>query len=334
MSIELLDCTLRDGGYVNDWMFNTETATHIIDGLYDSGIRYIEIGIMGQNPKIGEQTKFSNFEQIKALLKNKKNDCNYAVMVTTSSSNKYSFPACTDETPDIIRIAFFKPEIEETLELARKIKVLGYKVFLQPMATFMYSVTELVDLVKRINDLKPYAFYMVDSFSTMFPKDVVKMRDVILSQLDEDIKFGFHAHNNIQMAYANVQEFIKGCDNRNLLIDCSIYGMGRGAGNVPSELIMLYLNKIYDRNYLIDIILNLYETFLSKIYNQYGWGYTLPYYLTAASSSNSAWGWFFMNNGIVSLPELQKALQMVPEQWKYTLKPDLGEEIIRKIRGQ
>lgn len=334
MRRDILDCTLRDGGYVNDWMFDTQTALNIIDGLYDAGIRWIEVGIMGRNPQIGKQTKFSSFEEIKPLMRNRKPDCHYAVMVTTSSSDAFIFPKCSSDTPDVIRIAYFKPEVEKTFALAKDLMEKGYIVFMQSMATFMYTEGELTELVGAINQLHPYAFYMVDSFSTMYPSDVAKMQNLILSELDEGILFGFHAHNNIQMAFANVQEFIKGHPERDLLIDSSIYGMGRGAGNVPSELLMQYLNEKYHREFDVSAVLGLYEKYLHSIYKEYGWGYTLPYYLTAANFVNSAWGWYFMSKGIDSLAKLEKALKMIPNEWSYTLKPAIGEEIVRKIMDE
>ncbi len=334
MKREILDCTLRDGGYVNDWRFDTETAKAIIDGLYSAGVRWIEVGIMGMNPQIGKQTKFSDLKEIRPLLENRKSDCHYSVMLTTSSSDNFTFPECSLDTPDVIRIAYFKPEIEKTLVLARALKEKGYIVFMQSMATFMYSKDELHDLVKEINRLKPCAFYMVDSFSTMYPTDIVRMRDDILSVLDKDILFGFHAHNNIQMAFANVQEYMRGNEDRDLFIDGSIYGMGRGAGNVPVELLMKYLNEFYGYNFNISIVLDLYEKYLQDIYKEYGWGYTLPYYLTAANHVNSAWGWYFMSKGIDSLNTLEKAIKMVPKEWTYTLKPAIGEEILRKVKSE
>ncbi len=332
--IDLLDCTLRDGGYINNWEFDTETANAIIQGLYNAGVRWIEVGIMGKNPQVGRQTKFSDFSEIKPLLKNRESDCHYAVMVTTSSSDYFSFPECSEETPDVIRIAYFKPEIEKTFSLARSLMQKGYIVFMQSMTTFMYTEEELLQLVRDINGLHPYAFYMVDSFSTMYPSDVVKMRETILSTLDMDILFGFHAHNNIQMAFANVQEFMRGHEDRDLLIDSSITGMGRGAGNVPSELLMKYLNDNYDRHLDVSIVLGLYEKYFDSIYKEYGWGYSLPYYLTADNYVNSAWGWFFMSKGIQSLQDLEKAIKMVPDEWSYTLKPTIGEEIVRKVMGE
>lgn len=328
----ILDCTLRDGGYINDWKFDTRTAVAIINGLYEAGIRWIEIGIMGGKASIGNQTKFSDFSEIKPLLEKRKLDCHYAVMVTTSSSDNFHFPECSLDTPDVIRIAYFKQEITKTIKLAESLIEKGYTVFMQSMATFMYTNKELHDLICEINRIRPFAFYMVDSFSTMYPSDVVKMRDNILADLDVDILFGFHAHNNIQMAYANVQEFMQCNEERDLMIDASINGMGRGAGNVPSELLAKYLNDNFNQHINISIILDLYEKYLAKIHEKYVWGYTLPYYLTAVHSVNSAWGWFFLSKGIDSLSDLDKAIMMIPKEWAYTLKEDIGMEIINIVK--
>lgn len=329
----ILDCTLRDGGYVNNWEFDRETALAIIDGLYQSGIRWIEIGIMGKNPEIGKQTKFSDFEQMKPFLENRKKDCHYAVMVTTALSDNFEYPICGEDTPDIIRIAYFKPELEKTLTLAKKLKALGYRVFLQAMATFMYTDGELRSMIASINGLYPAAFYMVDSFSTMYPDDAVKMRDLILSELNGDILFGFHAHNNIQMAFANVREFIRTSYNRILMADASIFGMGRGAGNVPLELLMNYLNVKDGGSYNVSLILSLFQNYIEPIYKKYGWGYSMPYCLTAINSLNSVWGWFFMSKGITDLKQLEQAFSLIPKDTTYTLDREIGEKIIEKLKG-
>ncbi len=327
----LLDCTLRDGGYVNDWRFDTETALAVIEGLYGAGVRWIEIGIMGKNPEIGKQTKFSDFGQMRPLLANRRSDCHYAVMLTTSSSDNFEYPPCTEETPDVIRIAYFKPELEKTLTLAERLKALGYEVFLQAMATFMYSEDELGEMIDSVNALKPSAFYMVDSFSTMYPADVTAMRDRVLGQLSPDISFGFHAHNNIQMAFANVQAFLDTKPARPLFVDASVFGMGRGAGNVPTELLAEFLNKNGAR-YDVLPLLSIYQKHLEPIYRQYGWGYTLPYFLTAVCKTNSAYGWYFMNHGLTDLEDLALAMEKIPEEVRYTLKPDIADQILKEVQ--
>lgn len=330
----LLDCTLRDGGYVNNWEFDTQTALSVINGLYSAGIRWIEIGIMGQKPQVGKQTKFSDFAQIKPLLTNRKEDCHYAVMVTTALSDNFEYPPRNKATPDVVRIAYFKNELEKTLDLARKLKDLGYLVFLQAMATFMYSGDELDEMLRAVNVLKPSAFYMVDSFSTMYPADVRVMRDRVLGLLSSDISFGFHAHNNIQMAFANVQEFLNVEHERPLFVDSSIFGMGRGAGNVPTELLIEYLNRESNSaRYDLSPMFFVYRKYLEPIYCQYGWGYALPYFLTAVHKTNSAYGWYFINHGLTDLVKLDLALEKIPEDVQYTLKSDIADQILKEVQN-
>ncbi|WP_031492422.1 aldolase catalytic domain-containing protein [Succinivibrio dextrinosolvens] len=332
MEFDILDCTLRDGGYVNGWMFSNEISNAIIDGLYRAGVRWIEIGLMGNSKDNKEKTKFNSFEQIKPLLLSRRKDCYYAVMVTTSSSDEFIYPKRSELTPDVIRIAFFKPEIAKTFDLAQRLISLGYMVFLQPMATFMYSDKELEELILMVNRIQPFGMYMVDSFSTMYPKDIIEMEDKILSILDKNIIFGLHAHNNIQMAFANAQAFISNAPNdRKILIDASIYGMGRGAGNVPAELLLSYCNSKYNRKYDVSFLLELFDKYFKTIYQENSWGYSLPYFLTSINKMNSVWAWFFMQNGILDLSRLDKAFNLVPFEQRYTLNAVLGKEIIEKV---
>ena len=330
--IHILDCTLRDGGYVNDWEFDSNLAKGVIDGLYESGIRVIEIGIMGIGGEAGKSTKFSSFKDAEPLLENRKKDCKYAIMINQTGFENFDIPNRSDKTVDIIRLAYFKREIHYAMIFAKSLKDKGYEVFLQAMATFMYSDDEIEDMLKKINDLKPQAFYIVDSFSNLFPEDITSMANSVLSRLNRDIDFGFHAHNNIQMAFANAIAFMNVEDGRKIYIDGSIYGMGRGAGNVPVELLMDYLNRRV-KQYNIEVLLKTYQDYIKPIFEQYFWGYTHPYYLTASKDMNSVYSWFFMNKGIGDIVELNKALNMIKDSSKYTLMKDEAAEVLIKIQG-
>lgn len=328
----ILDCTLRDGGYVNNWEFDTATARAIINGLYSSGVRYIEIGILGANSQPGKQTKFSSFSEMEPFLENRKEDCHYTVMFTQENAGNFIFPERSVSTPDCIRLAYFRKTWKEAIADADKLKQKGYRVFLQAMATFMYSPDEMREMIKAINIVCPAAFYMVDSFSTMYPSDVAKMRDQILEDLSPQVDFGFHAHNNLQLAFANVQEFLRCNAERDLFVDSSIFGMGRGAGNVPTELLMEYLNcQEVAPKYDTGNILKIYQNYLEPIYREYGWGYAIPYYLTATKKINSAYGWYFTSHGVDSFRDLQWALEQVPDNIKYTLKKEIAEEIMERL---
>lgn len=316
--IRILDCTLRDGGYVNNWEFDADTARHIIEGLYQSGIRSIEIGILGGGGIPQKSTKFSDFAEICSLLADRHMDCRYAVMVNQSEIAGFDFPMRCENTVDIVRVAFYKNELVKAAESAKMLKDKGYEVFMQAMATFMYSDTELEQLIARVNIIKPKAFYMVDSFSNLYTEDVRHMKNIVLKCLDHDIDFGFHAHNNIQMAYANTVEFMKTETGRTLYVDGSIFGMGRGAGNVPTELLMEYLNK-HGAEYSILSILDISEKYIKPIFEKNYWGYSHPYYLTASKDMNSVYSWYFMSHGIEEIVKLNGLLEKIEIENRYKL---------------
>lgn len=327
----LLDCTLRDGGYVNNWKFNTATALRICEALYTSGVRYIELGLMGRGGISGETTKFSSFDEIKPLLANRRKDCHYCVMVTQSelSSSLLDIPPCGEETVDVIRLAYFKVEEHAALDSARALKAKGYEVFLQAMATFMYTEDELSAMLEKVNQLQPAAFYIVDSFSTMYTDDVCRMADFVLKRLEASILFGFHAHNNIQMAYSNAITFINMPAERPLMIDGSIFGMGRGAGNVPLELLMEYINKKLDGSYNIPAVLDAYEQHIEPIFKKACWGYALPYLLTASKGINSVYGWYLARKGVSALEDVNAILDRIPLENRYTLVRDTADQVIK-----
>lgn len=329
-NVNVLDCTLRDGGYVNNWEFNKCTSTHIMDSLYSSGIRCIEIGLLGKGGQPGNCTKFSSFMEMGQLLEGRKPDCRYAVMVTQTDADQFEIPVRCEDTVDIIRIAFFKNELSGAIAFAVELLQKGYEVFLQPMATFMYTPEELNGMLRKINQIKPKAVYLVDSFSNLYPKDIRRIADNMLTLLEEGIAFGFHAHNNMQLAFANVIEFLNSDTTRELYVDGSIYGMGRGAGNAPVELLMEYLNR-RGAAYNISVILKAYQDFIQPIFEKFYWGYNHPYYLTASKGINSVYGWYFSMRGINDILQMEEALNKIPEEDKYTLVRSVTKQILGEI---
>ncbi|MDE7219978.1 MAG: aldolase catalytic domain-containing protein [Oscillospiraceae bacterium] len=326
----LLDCTLRDGGYVNNWEFDTSTALHICDALYVSGVRYIELGLVGRGGVPGKTTKFSSFDEIKPLLKDRRWDCRYCVMITQAelSASRLEIPPRGETTVDMIRIAYFKAEEQDALSSAYVLKKKGYEVFLQAMATFMYTEDELSAMLEKVNRIQPAAFYIVDSFSTMYNDDVRQMADFVLTHLEENILFGFHAHNNIQMAYSNAITFMNMQTERTLIIDGSIFGMGRGAGNVPLELLMEYANKKLGGHYDISAVLTACEQYIAPIFKENYWGYSIPYLLTASNKINSVYGWYLRQKGITTSKDINTILERIPENLRYTLARDTVDRVI------
>lgn len=118
------------------------------------------------------------------------------------------------------------------------------KNFVQVIVSLGYSDEELLNLIKKVNRIRPYAFYTVDSFGTMKNKDLIRT----FYNLEQHIYIGYHAHNNMQLAYSNAQTLAEIPTKRELIIDSSILGMGRGTGNLNTKIFVVYLNKVEEKN--------------------------------------------------------------------------------------
>ena len=320
--IYLLDCTLRDGGYVNNWDFGLDNATTIMKELQIAQLDFIECGIIGNNP-FGDTTKFNSLMQSSIILPPKNESCKYTIMLNFADKDilKDSLIEYKHFMVDAIRLAFFKADFKEALEYAKELKALGYKVFLQVMATSNYDSGELNKLITLVNEVKPFAFYLVDSFGTLYNDDMREFFLIINVQLNEEILFGFHAHNNMQLALSNAIQFIEmGIDaKRDIVIDCSVYGMGRGAGNCPTELIMQYMNKKHSCDYDIMQIIQLFKKHIKPIYEWTPWGYTAQHFLSARKNITPAYIWYLKNQGIIDLARINKILCKIPDDKKHLL---------------
>jgi 4-hydroxy 2-oxovalerate aldolase len=135
----------------------------------------------------------------------------------------------------------------------------------------------------------------------MYPEDVHRIYSIINHNLDSNIKIGFHSHNNLQLSFANAQLFISEGLKREggVIIDSSIYGMGRGAGNLSTELITQYINQTYGHKYDPLPLLNVADVYLSQIYMKTPWGYSIPYYLSAVNNCHPNYSNYLMTKKII-----------------------------------
>ena len=321
--IYLLDCTLRDGGYINDWEFSSGLYDAVSSGLQMANVDFIELGIMGSHDAKHFKTKFRSLEEIPVPEK-KSEDSLFTVMMTGAECKKMVIPDYVPkESIDVLRYAFFKADVSEALDQMERLIEKGYKVFAQTMATFQYSERELAVLVKEIDRIRPYAFYIVDSFGTLYPEDIQRMYHLVDDVMDRDILFGIHTHNNLQMANANAITFINEAEGRNIIVDSSIYGMGRGAGNAQTEVLIHYLNGKekggFPKRYDEDIVWKLYTEWFEDIRKQYVWGYLPEQFLISKYETNPAYVWYFSRNGITDFHKVKEALERIPDDKRYTL---------------
>lgn len=326
-NIQILDCTLRDGGYVNDWRFGIAGIDFILRKLYEAGINRIEAGFLSQEePSIEGRTIFTQIEEINALpaLQGKKN---IACMINYGSYSIEDLPIYSGSGVDTLRIAFHRKDLLVALDYCEACLQKGYRTFIQPMATTDYSDNELAVLMSRSNEMKPDAVYIVDSFGTMQQKDVLRLLDTYKNNLDESIAIGFHSHNNLQLSFPNAQEILKEDVRHTIIIDASVFGMGRGAGNLCTELLTMYLNENYNTKYQLVPILEIIDSHLNSIFLHTPWGYSIPYYVASINQCHPNYATFLMNKQTLGVRAINVILSQIPDEKKHGFDKQFAEQL-------
>ena len=285
--VKVLDCTLRDGGYIVNMDFGERTIKGIIGKLCEANIDIIECGFLKDIDYRPGITTYNKIEEINMYLPEKKLKTSFVVMVDYGRYSIEKLTRYNGEGVDAIRDCFFKKDRFKALGLAEEIINKGYKVYIQPVDILGYSDAELLELIEKVNEIKPYAFSIVDTFGSMYIEDLIRIYYLINNNLEENIKLGFHSHNNLQLSVALSQKFSEiSFGEREVIIDSTVCGMGRGAGNTPTELIVSYLNKKYDHNYNINALLDLVDVHMDKFLKKYTWGYNIPYFVAGIHGSH------------------------------------------------
>ena len=317
MSIKILDCTLRDGGYCNKWKFGRNNISKIIKGLIDANIDIIECGFLtNKGVYTKDETKFNSVDDIsKVIPKNKKNKL-FVAMINYGEYDVSNIPDSKDCNVDGFRIAFHKKNMIDALSFCKKIKDKGYKVFIQAMLSLNYSEDEFIDLINRVNEFEPFSFYIVDSFGNMKSNDLVKYFSLINDNLSNSITVGFHSHNNLQLAFPNAQIFTKLGIEKEIIVDSSIYGMGRGAGNLNTELFMQFSNEVYKTKYKLDPILSIIDKILNVFYCENGWGYSLPNYLSATYNAHPNYASYLSEKNTLSIDNINEIFKVMDNDKK------------------
>lgn len=269
MGIKVLDCTLRDGAYVTNAFFGENCIKNIIKNLNDAKIEIIECGWLCNKEKLKGDVLFNKPEDL-GKYQLKKN-AEFALMF---DFGKYSPENLTHNSGivDIIRIAFHKEELDKISFVLEKVKSMGYKVFLQPSNILGYDEKEIEKLCRRANFTGVEALYIVDSYGSMFPEDLDRIMPVFYENTDKNIDLGFHSHNNIQLSLGLTIQFINYMKSRNIIVDSSLCGIGRGAGNTKTELLTEYLNRS-GHSYNTSCIWETIENNLTPLYQKYNWEY-------------------------------------------------------------
>ena len=326
--IQVLDCTLRDGGYCNNCRFGFDNERKIVHGLVEANIDIIECGFLMNTVEYEKDvTKFTSLDEVAKIIPQNKEGKTFVMLTDYGKYRPEDLPEYDGTSVDGLRVAFHKKDRVAALEECKAIKSKGYKVFVQAMVSLSYTDEEFLDLIRRVNELEPYAFYIVDSFGMMKRKDLTRLFYLVEHNLNENIKIGFHSHNNMQLAYSNAQSLIDLHSDRELIIDASVYGMGRGAGNLNTELFVQYLNDNADGNYDIKPLLSIIDEILNEFYQRNYWGYSLPNYLSAAHNAHPNYAGYLDDKKTLTVENMNEIFDMMEEDKKVSYDKDYIEEL-------
>jgi len=278
--VELLDCTLRDGGHVINWKFGHDKINRIIDNLDGAKIDFIEMGFLRDVDYNKDASLFASIEQANKYLENKKLSSNFTLMIRPDWINFDILPQA--DTVNTLRWAFYEQDFSRLVTQVEAAKKAGYAVYLNPINIFAYNEKSLVDLIMRLNDLEPDGVSIVDTFGSLLPSDLTYYSSIFTDNLNKNIKLGLHLHENLSLSFALAIQFVREIgSSRDIIIDSSLLGMGRAPGNLPTELIISFLNRELNKDYDSATILKVTGEEIIPLKEIFKWGYSPEYALTA-----------------------------------------------------
>lgn len=327
--INLLDCTLRDGGYVNDWKFGRNNIVSIFERLVASRVDFIELGFIDQaRPYDPDRSIFPDVKSMSRTFGtlDKGNSLTLG-MIDYGHADLDKLCPQSEACIDGIRVIFKKGIKEAAMKYVGEVKALGYKVFAQLVSITSYSDEELMELIQLANEIKPFAVSMVDTYGLCHSDTLLHYMEILDKNLDPEIKIGYHAHNNFQLGYANCIEMLSYKTERSVLVDGTVFGMGKSAGNCPLELIGMYLNGRKGKNYDIDQMLEAADANIMEFYHQHQWGYSMFFYIAASNDCHPNYVSYLMKKRTLSIKQINEILKKLQGEKKLLYDEKLIEEL-------
>lgn len=329
--VYLLDCTLRDGGYVNDWNFGRDAIKDIFQKIAQTGIELLEVGFLKGEVYNPDKTLFPDTFSISSVIQPKSKRMRYVAMVDMSAPISLDKIAPYDGTSiDGIRVIFKKNKIDQAYEYCDEIQKKGYFVSVNFVSTDQYTDEEFTKAIERFNQLSPYAMSIVDTFGLLKKKRFLQLVRIADEKMKKGTVLAYHAHNNLQQAMGNAESLVELNLDRELIIDACIFGMGRGAGNLNLELFAEYMNENYGTTYKIEPMLGIMDEYLNEIYNSLFWGYSLPLYVSATLGVHPNYAIYLAKKDSLTLKAFSEVLKSLSDEEKVVFSREVAENGYRK----
>lgn len=334
-NVNLLDCTLRDGGFINNWTFGFEKILDIFKNLDKSNVDVIEVGYLyNKSRKSLNKTRYPNTNAIAerfASVKEKK--AMVSAMIDYGDLDIKNVGLKKDSFIDIIRLTFKKEKADEAIEFAKHIKEKGYDLWVQPTSITSYSKEEMIDLIKKVNALNPKVVSIVDTYGLLDKTELNKYFNLLDKNLSENINIGFHAHNNLQLGFSNAVELLQKKSSRKLYVDATLYGMGKSAGNTPTELISMEMDKRYGKKYDISRMLEMIDKYVSPAHGKNKWGYSLMYFISALNACHPNYVSFLRDKNL-PCSQINDILKTISKDKKLQFDKSYIEDLYSQFTGR
>lgn len=288
--IKVLDCTIRDGGLMNNWQFSDEFVKDIYHTCVEAGIDYMEIGYKSSEKSYSRKEvgcwKFCDDKDLRRIVGDNNTNLKLSAMADIGRIEPDDIPPKSDSLLDMIRVACYVHQIDKAIWLAEHCMDKGYEVTINLMAVSTVMMRDLEEALIDVSKSRVPVFYLVDSFGSMYCEQVEALVKKY-QQFLPDKTIGVHMHNNMQLAFSNtVTGIIHNCN----MLDATLLGIGRGAGNCPLEILLSFLkNPKFKLRPVFEVI----QRQLIPLQKEIDWGYHVPYLITGANNQHprSAMKW-------------------------------------------
>jgi 4-hydroxy 2-oxovalerate aldolase len=232
----------------------------------------------------GNSTFFTETSQIAPFLPENKKNAIYTAFIDFKMYDFSFLEPCDGTSITGIRVGFKKKDFDQDKEELKRslmeVKQKGYRLLIQGVNTPAYSDRELLDVLDFVNEIEPYSYGIVDTYGSMYLEDITHYYNLVDRNLNRDIHIDIHSHNNFQLSFAFAQEIIRLAEGRrNIILDATLNGMGKCAGNLNTELIVEFLVRTRNYDYDIDTILDTIDRDLYAVKENHPWGYSIPAFM-------------------------------------------------------
>ncbi|MHB8521840.1 MAG: aldolase catalytic domain-containing protein [Limisphaerales bacterium] len=278
--IKVLDCTIRDGGLMNDHHFNDEFVKAVYTACVEAGIDYMELGYKASKktfaPAEHGAWKFCAEADLRRIVGDNDTTLKLAVMADAERTDYHEDILPRDQSViDMIRVATYINQIPAAIDMIKDAHDKGYETTVNLMAVSTVQERELDQALELLATSEAEAIYLVDSFGALYSEQIhYLVRKYLHYAKAAGKQVGIHAHNNLQLAYANtIEAIILGAN----MLDATMAGLGRGAGNCQMELLLGFL---HNPKFRLRPVLQCVQQHVEPLRAKLGWGFDIPYMMT------------------------------------------------------